>query len=150
MAGAAVEPLHPPALLIDGDERHQRRIGVQQVGGEQAELPLRADIRRIKHHATDEALGELVAQRLDARVVLALAGEAHHDRLADHPVEPVVGLRHLAQRGEPVGLGGAQADWRTAQNSPPQAARGRTELTLASWLSSRAKHRANPVGLSRI
>ena len=96
MAGAAVEPLHPPALLINGDERHKSRIGVREVGGEEAELPRRADILRIEHHPADEALGELVAHGLDAGVALTLARESHHDRLADHPVKPVIRLRHLA------------------------------------------------------
>ena len=73
VAGPWREPLHPPTLLVDGDERHELRIGVGEIGGEEAELPGRADILRIKHHAADRAFGELVAHGLDPLVVLVCA-----------------------------------------------------------------------------
>ena len=64
------------------------------------------DILRVKHYAADDALGELVAHGLHARVVLALAGEADHDRLTDHPVELYVSLCRRPEFSEPIRLGG--------------------------------------------
>ena len=86
-------------------KRHQARIGVGEIGGEQAKLPRRADILRIEHDAADLAIGELVAHGDDAGVALALAMEADHDHLADHAAEEIIVRRHLAQTGEAVGLG---------------------------------------------
>ena len=87
---------------------------------------------RVEHHAADQAFGDLVAHGPDAGITLTFPGEAHHDGLADHPIEEIVRLCRLLQRGEAIRLCGAE---RGAEREvpPPPAARNQAESIVPSW-----------------